>query len=572
MRSAFASSCAGTLLAAALASGCGRQPDAPPLPAERPRPRPEPTALDPDPLAVGTRPWLQSYLSAVAPARQVSGSVDFRPGVVVVDREAALESLLEVSPDGDVFRFLGGPAALRAIEPGRILLVWGVALRRVEQVSTLGDTVVVLTGPAPLSDAITRADLRWQGGVGAKDPVLLALTETDPAAALQRTAADSRPRPGIYLASWGPDQDSEPHHPEAASPPHYPLHHAGSVSDYGYTIGFGREGDALVFDVAVSTDVPASLAYDESWIARQKRQDAARDAASAGGSKSLTGQLTERLGSEARRRTAGKVGSPDGMDEGKGSGGFNPGRIRSPSLSRLGDIRVHAWGRVNGLWDGALDIDDGQVGQLSTGYRHDGLVNFEWTARLAEPGILSDNAVLKIPAALRVPMIVMGLPFFYEVSVSFLLAPGLTSQHATSHARFNVRFGGDAGIRVAPGNVTAHGQPTAESAIDLSAVGTTSLGASAFVAAVQAPRLGVGIGLLGSEGLTAVDVVTAANTITPGATMLRPCWETTLKVTISAITSAKLLGFEIPAASHKQELGAREWHRTVPEGIRCVPR
>jgi hypothetical protein len=80
---------------------------------------------------------------------------------VVIDRETALRALRSVSTDERVLVFDGSVAALNALEPGRILLLERIALRKVTAVKRDGGQLVVVVEPASLPEAIQDGQIKW---------------------------------------------------------------------------------------------------------------------------------------------------------------------------------------------------------------------------------------------------------------------------------------------------------------------------------------------------------------------------------------------------------------------------
>ena len=87
--------------------------------------------------------------------------VTWKPATVVIDRATALGALRSVSSDESVLVFDGSVAALNALEPGRILLLERIALRKVSAVRRAGDQLVVQVEPASLTEAIQDGEIRW---------------------------------------------------------------------------------------------------------------------------------------------------------------------------------------------------------------------------------------------------------------------------------------------------------------------------------------------------------------------------------------------------------------------------
>lgn len=87
--------------------------------------------------------------------------VAYKPGVVIVDQATVSASLLDMSDDGATFTFDAAAKGIDQLQPGAVVLIWGLALRKVTTVDTQGATVVVQTDPAALTDAIQDGTIKW---------------------------------------------------------------------------------------------------------------------------------------------------------------------------------------------------------------------------------------------------------------------------------------------------------------------------------------------------------------------------------------------------------------------------
>src|SRR5262245_26330633 len=88
-------------------------------------------------------------------------NVTWKPTTVVIDRATVLSALRSVSTDETVLVFDGSVAALSALEPGKIMLLERIALRKVAAVRREGDQLVVQVEPASLTEAIQDGEIRW---------------------------------------------------------------------------------------------------------------------------------------------------------------------------------------------------------------------------------------------------------------------------------------------------------------------------------------------------------------------------------------------------------------------------
>lgn len=166
-----------SLTAALALAGCARQPPPPP----------EQSPAAPSPAAAATArspnsaPWaghvlrgsdtasLRTYLANVQQIKPIRFEVRWNPATVAFSKEAALRSLRSVSHDGATFTFAAIEPAAAKLQVGSILWVWGLALRKVDAVSTHDGLSVAHTQPVALNEAIPDADIEFEAAVPAQN-------------------------------------------------------------------------------------------------------------------------------------------------------------------------------------------------------------------------------------------------------------------------------------------------------------------------------------------------------------------------------------------------------------------
>ena len=87
--------------------------------------------------------------------------VTYQPETVVLDPVATQKSFEGVSADGNVFVFNRTNPAIATLHAGNVLLLQDVALKKVVAVEQQGDSLVVGTQPATLTDAIQDGHIHW---------------------------------------------------------------------------------------------------------------------------------------------------------------------------------------------------------------------------------------------------------------------------------------------------------------------------------------------------------------------------------------------------------------------------
>src|SRR5574341_1513962 len=109
----------------------------------------------------GDPAMLHYYLQNVDTVQGASVQVTYRPETVFIPRDAAIRALRGASWDGVEWRFDAAEPVISRLQLGTVMIVWGLAFRRVRQVERQGDELVVRTEPAAFSDAVVDAHISW---------------------------------------------------------------------------------------------------------------------------------------------------------------------------------------------------------------------------------------------------------------------------------------------------------------------------------------------------------------------------------------------------------------------------
>lgn len=96
-----------------------------------------------------------------------------KPGVVDVDAATVDAALRDMTDDGATFTFDAAAPGMDALQPGAVVLIWGLALRKIVSVDMQGATAVVYTDPAAvvytdpaaLTDAIQDGTIKWDQSI-----------------------------------------------------------------------------------------------------------------------------------------------------------------------------------------------------------------------------------------------------------------------------------------------------------------------------------------------------------------------------------------------------------------------
>jgi hypothetical protein len=87
--------------------------------------------------------------------------VTYTSNTVTVDPATTERTFRGVSPDGQIFVFDDSDEQIKKLEVGSVMLLQGLALKKVTGVETDGDLVVIATQPAALTDAIQNGHIAW---------------------------------------------------------------------------------------------------------------------------------------------------------------------------------------------------------------------------------------------------------------------------------------------------------------------------------------------------------------------------------------------------------------------------
>jgi hypothetical protein len=111
-----------------------------------------------------------SPVTSAAPPSALGGQatatydVTYTPGTVIVDAAAVAANPPTVSEDGATYTFANSNG-ISGLAPGNVMVLAGVALRKVTAINQAGGQVVVQTEPAALTDAISRGTIEAAGPV-----------------------------------------------------------------------------------------------------------------------------------------------------------------------------------------------------------------------------------------------------------------------------------------------------------------------------------------------------------------------------------------------------------------------
>jgi hypothetical protein len=531
------------------------------------------------PLLVPDSAGIRSYLETVDTVRGATFDVTWNPSAVRLTREQTLRSLRLVSRDGGSFTFAAGDPAISALQPGQILLVWGIALRKVTAVEPNGATIVVRTDLVSLPEAIPSGHIAWSAqpvsfGQGIVSPSVVA-------ADTARKAALAPATPSLFrLVSWQQGEGPQDQNPEAendrgqegAEEAELPHHKDGEVGGYEYEIGYADANGRLDFQLEARKGEEGAFPDPEKEQGERTRAHGTDQVGANGGYDGT--QHGAALTDEEKKQKKEHKEQEENTKQGMGKPETPLDALTPKGLfglaSEVFDLRVKVRGHIDGF-DTSGDIRTG--GSALGGFKAKveklhGNADLDWIARLGERGVFSEKVKLEIPFNYDIPLIIGGLPFMVEIGANLLVTPGLTSHHASATGNYHIVFDGTAGISATGTDVKT--ESTLAGKVENGPRQVTSVGVSAVLVAAQVPRIGFGLGLLNTSAVAFVDHVIATSVTTEGMLGLIPCRRYQINSSFGAGVGVQILGIPVPGMGGKKTLGTPyQKVETEPQGMNC---
>jgi hypothetical protein len=536
-----------------------------------------PAAAPGEPVVVsGTAAGLHAYLTTVDTVKGATFDVSWKPETVRIDRDATIRALQGVSPDGSTFKLAANEPAVSNIKPGSVVLIWGVALRKVTSVTPSGDAVLVHTKVAALGDAIDHGHIAWNGPANFAAGVVVP-TYLKPDTLAVSALPDQNPlvRPASYVRLRFQDNGSQnggsqngttqPSADDATPSDSIPTaamqNTKGDAFGMEYEVAYLYSGSGLDFEMEAS-----------------KKEGEAGNAAKEGG-KEDNKQIIQGLNNQA-------TNAPNVPPPAQGTTPSNvqgnalkqsilankawdaakndfdrktqdvPSAVWSllPALtsdklwttaSEQLDLRIKAQGHLDGI-DFGGDISIANAKQIASKFQLNnvnGLVNFQYVARLgSQQGSWAETLKAMLPVTFNIPIVIGGLPLMFQVGLNLFAIPGLSSHYATAQGQFHFNFAGNGLIQVGAGNVDASGQYQGGAFILDDDNKVTSLGVSSLLVSIEFPRLGFGLGLFNSYSIGFIDFVVTGSAVSSGAVGIMPCQRFQVDAAIGAGVSTQVLG------------------------------
>ncbi len=522
---------------------------------------------------------LRRYLETVDTVRGATAELRWSPNTVRLDRVETLRSLRRVSRDGAAFTFDAAEPKIRGLAPGRVLLVWGIALRKVRALEPRGGVIVVRTDPVSLPEAIEEGRIEWKSRAGfARGLLSPGAPETD---SVRRHAAARTPPGLVRFASYGllatggagpPVQEEAPGEtpePEDKGEGELPHHAEGEIGGYEFEVGYGWDRAKLQFQLEARKGEPQAFDEPEEAQGERTRAHGTRGAGGKGlepEERPLTAEEKKRAREHEEleqhtRQGIGEIEHPGGLLTPKGLFGL---------AAEAFDLRIRVRGHLDDFaTEGRLAIHNAALGNFRLAISElRGEADLDWVARLGAPGTFSENIKVEVPWYFDIPLLIAGIPFVVEIGVNFLAAPALTSQYASAAGGYHIAFQGSATVTATPASADAEGDLSGTPEVSQRQI--TSLGVSGVLVAAQVPRVGFGLGLFNTSAVAYVDHVLATSIVTAGGTSLIPCRRYQINSSFGAGVAVQLLGIKIPGLSQKKLLKQPfDTVITEPPGANC---
>jgi hypothetical protein len=160
-----------------------------------------------------------------------------------------------------------------------------------------------------------------------------------------------------------------------------------------------------------------------------------------------------------------------------------------------------------------IDVERGLVEQIELAHKKlNGVMNFKWEVAKDDPGALSEDDRIKLPAAASIPLYqyLEGFPLYLEISSALIIKPAISGGKEYSRGAFRITYDGYQSFQAKAGNIDANGQVTGDVAF-VESQNISGMAPMGMVVAFAAPRLELTFGV--SRIVDMEDVETAADAV-----------------------------------------------------------
>jgi hypothetical protein len=410
-----------------------------------------------------------------------SASVTLQPNVVVIRGGASV--IQSLSSDHGVWTLDKAATGVSGLAPGKIALIAGVDCARVTAIQDNGSTVDVTVAPVAFTDVLQEANFQWQN------------------AAIDMTKG--------YIGQLP-----------------YALVVDDEATDGGSDAGDDGGADASDAGCGTATDA------GDGGITCLVRTEALRPQ---GIGDNPTNSLTLSIGNWT---VSGSVASSGSAVDLSATctwmpNSQNPRMPNDPAQTLSGinaslTLAVHVQ-NVQGS-SGSVVVHGGTLSSASLNAPIGGSADLTTQVSAPTGSQFPAQALLKLPFAAEFPLpAVAGLPLYLSLQANLLLQPSIAARNGLIKMSNHVDVSGNAGLSFSGGSANVTAAPNVTTPQNPINMATTppSVGTTAVVVAIQAPRVGVGIGTMAfGAGVKAgffVDAVNAFTLTVASETALVPC-------------------------------------------------
>jgi len=217
------------------------------------------------------------------------------------------------------------------------------------------------------------------------------------------------------------------------------------------------------------------------------------------------------------------------------------------------DVRFKARADVDNFQvAGAIKIVNGDLDSARAQFSNmKGKIHIDFVGRWGKPG----NGAVKVPVmhlpyVFNIPFPVGGFPLVIQLGTDFSVNVFLAGNHAAQRFSGDYVFSGSTGFKATPAGATDSTNMSGDEPAVSTAV-ANSPGVSGLVLAIEAPRLGVGVGVFGASSVVysnIVNVVTMVNAaaVSTGIMLTPPCKRTTYTAYGSVGVDTQVMPLPIP--------------------------
>ena len=434
--------------------------------------------------AGGSGSGLNASVPSAGPDVPLPSGVSLQSDVVTVHGGASV--IKKVSSDHGTWTLDKGASGVSGLTVGKVLLIAGVDCARATAIHDNGDgTLDVTVAPVSIVEVIQEGSLQWQaqsidtdqGFMGQVPYALVIGSEVGDAGAAGDGGAD-----GGGLSDGG----------------------CGDAGDGGVSCQL-RTAGALHLEGNPSNNPTNAVSVTiGNWTVQVS------GATSSAGALDLTASA------------AWQPNSPGFTLPG------DPASTLGATIANVG-IGVHL-SNIKGA-SGSLAVSGGKITNANITSSMAGSADLSAAVGTQSGSQFPKQALLKLPIAAEFPIYWGPIPMYLSFQAAILIQPSLATKGATMQVANHIEFGGSAGVTFANGAAAPAGVPSSVGPMD--PLGTidapAQIGAMAMVFAVQAPRVGFGVGTMafgvGVKAGVFVDVVNSFGVTIAPVTSLVPCRE-----------------------------------------------